>query len=66
MVDGVMYASFGDVAGEAGRALSSLLDGKEWLKLDLASLGLGEDNPTGGGLARGGSGRSPGAAARHR
>jgi hypothetical protein len=52
MVDGVMYVSFGDVAGEAGRALSSLLDGKEWLKLDLASLGLGEDNPTGGGLAQ--------------
>jgi len=52
MVDGVMYVSFGDVAGSAGRALSSILDGKEWLALDLGSLGMGADNATGGGLAQ--------------
>ena len=52
MVDGVMYVSFGDLAGEAGGALSSLLDGKQWVKLDLASLGMGADSAIGGGLAQ--------------
>jgi hypothetical protein len=51
MVDDVMYVSFGDVAGAAGRALSSILDGREWLALDLAAVGMGADNGTGGGLA---------------
>jgi hypothetical protein len=52
MVDRVMYVSFGELEGEAGRALSKLLDGKAWVKLDLASLGQGADNATGGGLAQ--------------
>jgi hypothetical protein len=52
MVDRVMYVSFGELEGAAGRALSSLLDGKAWVRLDLASLGQGADNATGGGLGQ--------------
>jgi predicted small secreted protein len=50
MVDGTMYMSFGDLlAGELGEGLSSALGGKSWVKLDLASLGLGSTG-AGGGL----------------
>jgi hypothetical protein len=52
MIDRVMYVTFGDLEGAAGGALSSLLDGKAWVKLDLESLGQGADNATGGGLAQ--------------
>jgi hypothetical protein len=48
MVDGVMYLSFGDLAGKAGEQLGALLGGKGWVKLDLGSLGLGSASASGG------------------
>jgi hypothetical protein len=41
MVDGVMYMNLGDLGGDADESLSTMTDGKSWMKLDLGAFGQG-------------------------